>query len=352
MTRLPNSPAIGIVANPASGRDIRRLVAHASVFPIAEKCNIIGRLLVGLGAAGVEQVYLMPDVAGIAERMRRALNSPRPAGQTWPEVHFLDMPVENGPEDTVRAVEGMVAAGVRAVAVLGGDGTHRLAATACGETPLLALSTGTNNVFPSLREATVAGLAAGLVATCQVPPAETRMRNKALHVTLNGKPRGLALVDVSVSRHLWVGSKALWDCDMVHQILVTFAEVGAVGLSSIAALLRPVSRHEAYGVGVDLAPADSTTARLMAPIAPGLVQPVGILSVQDLLPGEPYAVRLSQGVIALDGEREIEFGSNDEVLVRLELDGPFTIDVEAVMRWAARQSLFQIEGVFDATQHK
>jgi predicted polyphosphate/ATP-dependent NAD kinase len=351
MTRLPHHPAVGIVANPASGRDIRRLVAHASVFPLAEKCNIISRLLVGLRAAGVKQVLLMPDVAGIAERMRRALNSPRPAGQPWPEVLFLEMPVENGPEDTVRAVQGMVAAGVGAVAVLGGDGTHRLAAMTCGETPLLALSTGTNNVFPSLREATVAGLAAGLVATCQVPPAETSVRNKALRVTLNGRPCGLALVDVSVSRHLWVGSKALWDCGMVHQIFVTFAEVEAVGLSSIAALLRPVSRHDPYGVRVDLAPADSATTRLMAPIAPGLVQPVGILSVQDLLPGEPYAVRLSQGVVALDGEREIEFGSNDEVLVRLVLDGPFTIDVEGVMRWAARQGLFRMEGVFDAARH-
>lgn len=30
---------------------------------------------------------------------------------------------------------------------------------------MLALSTGTNNVFPAVREATAAGLAAGLLAT-------------------------------------------------------------------------------------------------------------------------------------------------------------------------------------------
>ena len=34
---------------------------------------------------------------------------------------------------------------------------------------MLALSTGTNNVFPAVREATIAGLAAGLVATGAVP---------------------------------------------------------------------------------------------------------------------------------------------------------------------------------------
>jgi predicted polyphosphate/ATP-dependent NAD kinase len=349
-TPLPHNAAVGIVANPASGRDIRRLVAHASVFSIAEKCSIIIRLLVGLGAVGVKRVFLMPDIAGIAERIRRALNGPRSAGQPWPEVLFLDMPVENGPEDTVRAVERMVAAGVGAVAVLGGDGTHRLAAMACGETPLLALSTGTNNVFPSVSEATVAGLAAGLVATCQVPSAEAKLRNKVLRVSFNRVPCDLALVDASVSRHLWIGSRALWDCEEVHQVFVAFAEVGAVGLSSIAALLRPVSRRDAYGLRVDLVPPESAATRLMAPIAPGLIRPVGIQSVQELLPGEPHAVELLQGVVALDGEREIEFGSNDEVTVRLELDGPFTIDIERVVGWAAQQGLFQMKGVFDAAQ--
>ena len=55
----------------------------------------------------------------------------------------------------------MRAAGVEAIVVLGGDGTHRVVAKACGDAPLCALSTGTNNAFRELREATVAGLAAG-----------------------------------------------------------------------------------------------------------------------------------------------------------------------------------------------
>jgi len=44
---------VGIVANPASGRDIRRLVAQASLYPMAEKCNMVLRLLSGLRATGV-----------------------------------------------------------------------------------------------------------------------------------------------------------------------------------------------------------------------------------------------------------------------------------------------------------
>src|SRR5687768_13361967 len=117
--------AVGILANPASGRDIRRLVAHASVFSIAEKCNMIVRLLAALSAVGIGRVFLAPDLAGIADRVRRAIAAPQPSGQPWPEVVFLDMPIEDGPADTVVAVERMVAAGIGVLVVLGGDGTHR-----------------------------------------------------------------------------------------------------------------------------------------------------------------------------------------------------------------------------------
>ena len=53
----------------------------------------------------------------------------------------------------------------------------------------------------------------------------------------------------------------------------------------------------------------------MAPIAPGLLTTVGVEAVEDLTPGERYSVDLPRGVIALDGEREIEFGPGDSVSV-------------------------------------
>ena len=59
----------------------------------------------------------------------------------------------------------MRARDVSVLVTLGGDGTNR---TVCGvwpEATLVPMSTGTNNVFPSLTEPTVAGAAAGLVAT-------------------------------------------------------------------------------------------------------------------------------------------------------------------------------------------
>ena len=67
------SVVAGIVANPASGRDIRRLTSTASVFPTAEKANMVVRLLGAFGRFGVDRVLMMPDITGISSLVVRAL---------------------------------------------------------------------------------------------------------------------------------------------------------------------------------------------------------------------------------------------------------------------------------------
>ena len=247
---------VGIIANPASGRDIRRLVAQGGVFTIAEKCGIITRLISALGVTGVTSILMIPDRGGIAERVRRAVAMRSPGGHE-PRVVFLEMQVEDGPADTVQGAAQMVAAGARAIVVLGGDGTQRLAAGACGDVPLMPLSTGTNNVFPESREATIAGLATGLVASGKIPAAEATVRNKILRLEMDGVHKDLAVVDISVSENRWVGSKALWRPEALDQIFVAFAEPDAIGLSSVAGLIRPISRRAPHGLRIDLAPPES-----------------------------------------------------------------------------------------------
>ena len=44
--RLVADATVGVIANPMSGRDIRRLVAGASVFPSAEKASMVVALQV------------------------------------------------------------------------------------------------------------------------------------------------------------------------------------------------------------------------------------------------------------------------------------------------------------------
>src|SRR5437667_7700515 len=75
---------VGVVANPLSGRDIRRLVTQASVFPTAERANMIQRMLTAFGAVGVHRALLSTDLGGISASVLRALGRPRAEDGRWP----------------------------------------------------------------------------------------------------------------------------------------------------------------------------------------------------------------------------------------------------------------------------
>jgi predicted polyphosphate/ATP-dependent NAD kinase len=151
--------SVAVIANPASGRDIRRLVAGASVFDNAEKGSMVHRLLAGLGATGVERVLMMPAGEGLSSSLLRHLRGRTGAlaAQAVPALEFLDIRLRGDARDSAAAVEAALREQVTAIVVLGGDGTHRIVAKHAGDVPLCTLSTGTNNAFPEFREATVAG---------------------------------------------------------------------------------------------------------------------------------------------------------------------------------------------------
>lgn len=155
---------VGIIANPASGRDVRRLVTGASMFGNADKAGMVMRLLVGLGACGVRRALPMPAADGLGAALERQLwsHSRNRASQTLPDLEVLPIRLTGTARDTTMAVAQMREAGAKALVVLGGDGTHRVVAKSCGMVPICALSTGTNNAFPEMREATIAGMATAL----------------------------------------------------------------------------------------------------------------------------------------------------------------------------------------------
>jgi predicted polyphosphate/ATP-dependent NAD kinase len=328
---------VGVVANPMSGRDIRRLVTQASVFPTAEKANMILRMLSAFEAVGVHRVLLGTDLGGISAAVFRALGRRRGQGGGWPEVDFLDgQPIRQTAQDTTDAVRRMVTAGARVIVCLGGDGTARVTAAAAGDVPMLALSTGTNNTFPAVREATIAGLAAGLVATGAVPPDGVVTRAKMLEARVGDRAEP-ALIDVAVSTERHVGARAVWDPATLTQLFCAFAEPDAVGLSSILGQLSPVARHEPHGVTARLAA--GAARQVLAPIAPGLVAPVGVGEIEPMRPGRVHPVDTPAGVIAVDGERELTFEPGEQPTVRLRADGPWCIDVPAVLAASARLGL-------------
>src|SRR5262249_50545677 len=161
--------------------------------------------------------------------------------------------------------------------VLGGDGTHRAVAKHCGSIPIAGISTGTNNAFAEDREPTITGLAAGLAATGRVPAHVAYSTNKRITVCINeGEIQDVALVDVAIVTERQVGARALGRAETFRELFVTFAEPQRIGLSAIAALVQPVTRAEAGGLMVRMAPVEESALVLHAPIAPGLIVPIGL----------------------------------------------------------------------------
>ncbi len=323
---------VGIIANPASGKDIRRLVAHGSVFDNREKVNIIRRALLGLEAMGIRQVLAMGDAFGLAAQAKEGL-------ATRLTVEVLDLPLSHTAQDSTAAAARMAAAGAGCLITLGGDGTNRAVAKGCGYVPLMPVSTGTNNAFPVMVEGTLAGMAAAVVALNPpgVRAAGVRLARR-LEVLWNGQLVDLALVDVVVSGERFVGSRAIWTTSALQGVAVSSVRPGTIGASAIAGSLVDASHHAGQGAWLDVGPGGCT---VLAAMAPGLIQRVPVRSVRWLAVGESITLPSLRGVLALDGERDLQVAPDDEIEVALSQAGPHVVDVQATLRWAGEAGLLE-----------
>lgn len=339
---MKDSRAVGVVANPASARDIRRLVADGSAVTAHQKLNLLRRLMAGLGRTGVDEVIVMGDRSGIATGLLDGAG--RPSGAAWPRIEIVEEELTGTAADTINATRRMVARAVGAIVVLGGDGTHRLVATECGDTPIVAISTGTNNAFPTPLEPTVAGMAAGLVATGRLDLDRVAKRTKTLEVSCPAQQRTeRALVDVAILNTDRVGSGAVWEPGTVEELFLCFAQPDGIGLSAIGGHLQPVDRYEPIGLAIRMAPNSAATDLteptqvVAAPIGPGLIADIEVASWSKLAVDQSITASTASGTVAVDGERMFRFES--ELTVTLRADGPRLVDVADAMDLAARTGL-------------
>jgi predicted polyphosphate/ATP-dependent NAD kinase len=312
---------VGIIANPASGKDIRRLVAFGSVFDNQEKVRIVRRLLLGLTAVGVERICYMPDYFGIVPRAAETLKLKTP-------LFPLNFKATASQADSTTAGRMMAERGVDCIITLGGDGTNRAVAKGSTSVPLLPISTGTNNVFPEMVEGTLAGLAAGLVAQKRVPIEEAAIFSTLLEVILDGRMVDIALVDAVVCDDPFIGSRAVWDMEKVHQIFLNRAEPDSIGLSAIGGLIHPVRPEEPFGLNLVLG---RPGRRVIAPVAPGMVKTVSLCSQKVMALNEEAEVITRPSVLSLDGEREVEIREDQTAAIRLKKDGPIIVSVHRTM---------------------
>ena len=337
---------VGIIANPAASKDIRRLVAQGRVVPDWEKVNIVRRALLGLQSVGIDRVLAMPDSSHL---VRRAADDPHLSV----EVELLQMTALYNEGDTVRAAAAMAQQGVNAVITLGGDGTNRAVAKGARDIPMVAISTGTNNVFPVMVEGTTAGMAAGLVAKGAVPLEDAAVRSKTIAVMVDGEDRDIALVDVALSKERFVATRAIWDMRTIYEVFLTRAEPSSIGLSSIGARLEAVSISDGGGLHYRIAeggipedgeiPAESDgLIYVRAPIAPGSVPVVGIESWQRLSDEQRVAIERRHSTVALDGERSFSVNPDNLLEIEVRRDGPPVVSVDATLRHAAAAGVFYV----------
>ncbi len=330
---------VGIIANPAASKDIRRLVAQGRVVPDWEKVNIVRRVMLGLQSMGVNRVLAMADSSNL---VYRAADDPN----LEMELEFVDMPAFYSEGDTIRAARLMAAQGVDCLVTLGGDGTNRAAVVGSGNIPMVAISTGTNNVFPTMVEGTLAGLAAGLVADGRLALADVASSSKVMNVYVDGELKDIALIDVALSKERFVASRAIWDMDTIFEVFLTRAEPASIGLSSIGARLAAVSISDEGGLHYSIADPDEDdvagSRTVIAPIAPGVVPEVVISSWQRMESGQRIAVESRDCTVALDGERSFSVNRSQKLEMEVRRNGPPVIDVNLALHVAASQGLFDL----------
>jgi predicted polyphosphate/ATP-dependent NAD kinase len=235
-------------------------------------------------------------------------------------------------DDSTHAAKLAVELGVACLIVLGGDGTNRVVAKASREIPLLSIATGTNNVFSSMIEGTLAGIAAGVLARDELPLDGLTRTAPRLEIWRDNRLLDIALVDVVISNQGFIASRALWNIDHITEVFLTRAEPQNIGFSSLGGYLCHLTPDS--GKGLHLRIGQGMT-KIKAPIAPGLIKWVPIESYSTFESGHEIAIDRTSSVIALDGEREITMTRHDEVFIKLNRHGPRVVKLNETLQKAS-----------------
>jgi hypothetical protein len=211
-------------------------------------------------------------------------------------------------------------------------------AKACGDIPLVPVSTGTNNVFPQMVEGTLAGLGAGAIATGKVDIDKGCYRAPILELRdSSGELVDTALVDLVVVDAMDTGSRAVWDPASIRELFLSRAHPAEIGLSSIGGWLHPLENVGEEALHVVLG--EEGTTRVRAPIAPGLLSDVNVISHKLFDENTPLAITHLPCTIALDGEREVVLGKHDRMTVHFNRQGPIVVDLQRTLAEASRVGL-------------
>lgn len=320
-----------------SGRDVRRVAARASTHSHQNKQQQVTRLVLGALSHGVERIFLANEPFRINERAIENLAE-------RDKIEILTFPLTHTAADTTHMAQAMWAAGCRTFIVLGGDGTSRIVARALPDASLLPLSTGTNNVFPQLVEASSAGAAAGLICSEQLASQDHCYRCKQIHVKINGGNthgglEDMALIDAVMLRNDEMGSLLPFAPENIRHVFLTRAEPASVGMSPIGGYVMPCGAQDKFGVHVDCG--EPAVTRVRVPLSPGLYGDIPIKAYKRVELGVTQTIH-GPGILAFDGDRSINLNPDDQAEISINNNGPWIIEPAPVMLAAAVAGLFDV----------
>ncbi len=329
--------SVGVIVNPNAGKDIRRLTSASGQTSDAVKIGIMRRAAVGALEMGVERILFSSDTHHLAERAVEGLDG---------VIEFLDTTLTGSHLDSVAAARTMWKEQVGAVIALGGDGTCRDVATGWPDVPLIAISTGTNNVFPSAVDGTTAGVAAALVATGAVDVGTVSRRAKRVALRIespNSVVHEHALVEAALIDTAFVGARAVNDPTSIRWVVACIANPASTGLASIAGRVHPVDRNEPGGVLIRLG---AGGRHVRVPLAPGTFTTLDVAGVEPLDPSMVVGLP-GGGILAFDGERTTPVSADSTITVSIETSGPRLLDVDTTLAMAAGDRRFDVADLLE-----
>ena len=319
-------PWVGIIANPVSARDIRRVIANAASLQITDRANIVLRVLACLKACGIQR---RDDDAGDRRHPRSCEARPRRARPIWARCEFpelctiVDMPVTGDGGGHAGAPRGHVRRRASsAIVVLGGDGTHRAVAS--------ALRHGADRRHLHRHQQRLSRASRAHDHGARRRPRRHRPHpgraspsrpTSASIVSVNeGAVQEIALVDVAIVTERYVGARALWRTETFRELLrhLRRSRGDRACRPSPGCWSRSRAREPGGLAGLHV-PARRGAAGAACAHRPRLSCATSAFSAGAACrPASRTGPAIAAGSIALDGERELSFSERDRVVIDLE----------------------------------
>ncbi len=320
---LKNKKSVGIIVNPNSGKDIRRLVSNAFVVPQQFKSNELLKVYEGLMNEGVRKVFIMPDFSDVSRRARETYSNKI-------DTVILETKRLDEESTTIESAKKMDSLGLECVIIFGGDGTSRLVSNYLKNIPILAISTGTNNLFPENIDGTVAGIAVGKFVNSDNKKSFIN-KTKKIDIFFGEQYMDSALVDIAVTNIPYIGARAVWSMEPVSEIFINKVKPTGIGFSSIGfRLVKNLKSEESIYIKISKNK-NNSKIKFQSPIAPGKIEEIFIDNWKLFKKSEIIKIQTNKGTLALDGERRLEFSGKNKANIRINNNGPTCLKIGEIL---------------------